>query len=680
VRHIGLVFALALSALLNTHKLAQNGYANIFYSAGVRSMGHSLHNFFFVSFDPGGLISIDKPPLALWVQAASAKIFGFSPLSLLLPEALISVLAVGALYLILARRLGPVAATAGAVAMAVFPSFVAVSRENGVDPLLILLLVLACGAGVRACETGRWRTLIWSGVLIGLAFNTKTLAAYLAVPGIAAGYMICAPGTLPRRALQLAAAGLAMAAVSFAWIAVVEATPASKRPYVGSSTNNTEIGLAFEYNGVGRVGGQSGGPHTTVQRPGARVPAKDAVKSKHPSKEPSVAPPLRLPGAPPAPQTSNPSVTHGRARYPIPFGGSPGPLRLFGVGLGDQAGWLLPFALFGLLAVALLALSERLRDRRGAEPEAGAESGTKPAPKDESPRPGRRDPRLASAIVLGGWFLVEALVLSTSKGIVHPYYVSALAPGTGAMVGAGAAAFVALAHGRRRPWALALLPAALAATLATQIMLMHREHYMTWFIPLLLGGTLIAALAFVALPRLALPAIGALLALVLVVPTGYAASTWLAPVEGTFPAAGPKQTAGSPDGYGVNARNLGIYRALAAYVSTHHPGSRWELLGVASDTVAPMMLIGLKAGALGGYSGTDPALDGPGLARYVERGEARWILLGGEYSLRGGNRATQAVLRACEQVAPSEWRSPVAYPFGMTLFDCAGRERRLAGF
>jgi 4-amino-4-deoxy-L-arabinose transferase-like glycosyltransferase len=372
-------------------------------------------------------------------------------------------------------------------------------------------------------------------------------------------------------------------------------------------------------------------------------------------------------------------VTHGRARYPIPFGGSPGPLRLFGVGLGDQAGWLLPFALFGLLAVALLALSERLRDRR-AEPEAGDNPEANPTPKDENPRPGRRDPRLASAIVLGGWFLVEALVLSTSKGIVHPYYVSALAPGTGAMVGAGAAAFVTLAQGRRRPWALALLPVALAATLATQVVLMHREHYMTWFIPVLIGGTLIAALAFVALRRLALPAIGALLAVLLVVPTGYAASTWLAPVEGTFPAAGPKQTAGSPDGYGVNARDLAIYRALAAYVSTHQPGSRWELLGVASDTVAPMMLIGLEAGALGGYSGTDPALDGPGLARYVERGEARWILLGGEYSLRGGNRATQAVLRACEQIAPSEWNSPVPYPFGMTLFDCAGRERRLAGF
>ncbi len=148
-------------------------------------------------------------------------------------------------------------------------------------------------------------------------------------------------------------------------------------------------------------------------------------------------------------------------------------------------------------------------------------------------------------------------------------------------------------------------------------------------------------------------------------PTGYAASTWLAPVEGTFPAAGPNQAAGSANGYGVNERDLEVYRALAAYVSSHRPGSRWALLTVASDTAAPMILLGLHAGALGGYSGTDPALDGPGLARYVQRGEARWVLLGGEYSARGGNRATQAVLRACRQIAPAVWGSPVAYPFGL---------------
>ena len=200
LRHLALAPVLALSAVLNVNRLSQNGYANIFYSAGVRSMLRSLHNFVFVSFDPGGLTMVDKPPLGLWVQAASAKVFGFSPLSLLLPEAIAGILTVALLYYMLARRFGWLAALAGALALAVFPSFVAVSRDNGVDPLLTLLMTLACAAGLWAAESGRWRALLCSAVLVGLAFNTKTLAAYLVVPGIALAYAVCAPGSALRRA------------------------------------------------------------------------------------------------------------------------------------------------------------------------------------------------------------------------------------------------------------------------------------------------------------------------------------------------------------------------------------------------------------------------------------------------------------------------------------------------
>ncbi len=251
---------LALSAVLNVNRLAQNEYGNTFYSAAVRSMLKSLHNFFFISFDPGGLITVDKPPLALWVQGLSAELFGFHPLSLLLPEAIIGVLAVAALYWVVTPRFGPAAGVASALALAVYPSFVAVSRENGVDSLLILLMILACGAGLRACETGRLRTLLGCALLVGLAFNTKTLAAYLVVPGLALGYLACAPGSVPRRAAQLLAAGAVLLAVSASWSAVVELTPASQRPFVGGSTNNTERNLTFDYNGFGRVEGQVGGP------------------------------------------------------------------------------------------------------------------------------------------------------------------------------------------------------------------------------------------------------------------------------------------------------------------------------------------------------------------------------------------------------------------------------------
>jgi 4-amino-4-deoxy-L-arabinose transferase-like glycosyltransferase len=665
LRHLAVLVPVAVSAVLNTVKLSQNGYANLFYSAGVKSMLRSWHNFVFVSFDPGGLITVDKPPLALWLQAASAKLFGFSPLSLLLPEAIAGVLAVALLYFLLARRLGVAVALAGSLALAVFPSFVAVSRDNGVDPVLILLMILACGAAIRAAETGRLRTLVWCGVIVGLAFNTKTLAAFLVVPGIALGYLLCAPGSIVRRTTQLLVGGLAMLAVSFAWIAFVDLTPASKRPYVGSSTNNSELGLTFEYNGLGRVEGQAGGPGDVAVRPGAYVPAShqravnDAVRAA--ARTASAANPSKLP--PPAVAAAPvPKASTGREKNPIPFGGPPRLGRLFGVGLGDQAGWILPFALFGLFGVGLLSLMA-LR--------------APPREEDHEPPRGRRDPRLATMLVLGVWFLVEAAVLSLSKGIVHPYYVSAIAPGAAAMAGAGAVAFVTLARGPRRIWGLVLAVAAVATTVVAQIVLLHREHYLAWFIPVLIVGAGVGLLALLALRRLAAPAVALTFLLLLVAPGAYATTTWLAPVEGTFPVAGPKHDAGS-GGYGVNVRDLAIDRALLKYVSTHGPGSRWALLTVASDTAAPLMLMGLNAGAVGGYSGTDPALDGRGLARLIAAGEARYVLLGGEYSLRGGNRATVAVLRACRELAPSQWRSPVAFPFGLVLLDCAGRERELA--
>ncbi|MDQ6811336.1 MAG: hypothetical protein M3Z95_05510, partial [Actinomycetota bacterium] len=347
---------------------------------------------------------------------------------------------------------------------------------------------------------------------------------------------------------------------------------------------------------------------------------------------------------------AQPARARPRERNPIPFGGAAGPLRLFGHGLGDQGGWIIPFALFGMLALPLVGFG------------GGGWS--------------RRDPRLAGTLILGGWFLLEAVLLSVSKGIVHPYYVSALAPGAAAMTGAGAVAIAQLAMRRPRDWRIALGPLAIAATVAAQLTLLHREHYLQWFVPVLLAGAGVAALGALAHRRLAAPAMALSLCLLLVAPTAYSSTTWLAPVEGTFPAAGPSHAVGQ-GGVGVNARNLGIDRALLDYVIAHRPGTRWAVLTDAADTAAPMILLGFEAGSLGGFSGTDPSLDGRGLARLVARGLARYVVLGGEFSSRGGNRATVAVERACRQLPFTVWHGPHPYPHSLTLYDCAGREAEL---
>lgn len=294
--HFALLAVLALASFLDLWRLSQNGYANSYYSAAVRSMLQSWHNFFFVSFDPGGLVSVDKPPLALWLQAASAKLFGYSSWSLLLPEALAGIVAVWLLYLLVTRYFGRVAGLVAALALAVSPVSVAVNRDNNPDALFACLLVAAVYVGARAIESGRIRPLLLSALLIGLAFNTKMLAAALVIPGLFLAYLLFAPGSRRLRLGRLALAGVALAVVSGAWIAAVDLTPAGERPYVGSTTNNSALSLALGYNGLGRVTGQEGG--TSIGGGGG--------------------------GA---------------------FSGSPGLLRLFNNALGDQGGWLLPLAI-----------------------------------------------------------------------------------------------------------------------------------------------------------------------------------------------------------------------------------------------------------------------------------------------------------------------------------------------
>jgi 4-amino-4-deoxy-L-arabinose transferase-like glycosyltransferase len=698
--HIALTAVLALSAMLNVNHLSRNGYANVFYSAGVHSMLHSLHDFFFVSFDAGGMVTIDKPPLGLWVQGLSAELFGFHPLSLLLPEAVAGVLAVAALYWVVTPRFGPVAGVASALALAVFPSFVAVSRDNNLDAVLILLMILACGVGLRAIDSGRLLTLLGCAALVGLAFNTKTLAAYLVVPGLALGCLVCAPGSFVRRSAQLLAAGVVLLLVSASWSAIVELTPASQRPFVGGSVDNTEYDLTFGYNGFGRVEGQVGGPgripvvfkHGSlahIEREALRARAAHGhVRGVLP---PTATPPgagaSAHPTSPAAPARSIPRrprrlskyLRNGRLRYPVAFGGPTGPLRLLEAGLGGQAGWMLPFALVGLVALALWSVGAGAAAGDG-EPGTSdgrpAADGDRPQSSDRGPERegGRRDPRLAGLIVLGGWFLVEAAVLSLSKGIVHPYYLSALGPGTAAMVGAGAVAFIA--PGARRGPRLALLPIAVAGAVAAQLTLLGYDHYLHWLRPVLIVGAAVGVVTVLALRRFTRPAMALTLGLLLLAPAAYATTTWDFAVEGTFPAAGP-HAAGAVGPLGSSPTNIRFVRALLAYVDTHRPSARWNVLTEASNTAAPMILLGHDAGAMGGYSGNDPAVDGPGLARLVARGQARYVVLGGAYSERGGNAGSTAVIEACRVIPASAWQPRPINPNALLLYDCAGRERAL---
>jgi 4-amino-4-deoxy-L-arabinose transferase-like glycosyltransferase len=250
---------LATTALLYLWGLGASGWANSFYSAAVQAGSQSWTAFFFGSSDAANSITVDKTPASLWVMSLSVRLFGLSSWSILVPEALMGVATVALLYATVRRWSGPAAGLiAGAVA-ALTPVAVLMFRFNNPDALLVLLLVAGAYATVRAIETGSTRWLMLVGVLVGLGFLTKMLQALLVVPAFALAYLVAGPPRLGRRIGQLLLAGLAMVVSAGWWVAIVELLPASSRPYIGGSQDNSILELILGYNGLGRLTGNETG-------------------------------------------------------------------------------------------------------------------------------------------------------------------------------------------------------------------------------------------------------------------------------------------------------------------------------------------------------------------------------------------------------------------------------------
>ncbi len=310
---------LGVTAVLNLWGLSINGWANTYYSAAVHSMTLSWHNFLFASLDPSGLMTVDKPPLSLWVQALSARVFGWSSLSLLIPQALMGVAAVWFVYDLVRRRFGRFAGFVAGFALATTPVIVGVSRHNNPDELLVLCSVAAVWAALRAIESKRLRWLVVSGVCVGLGFETKMAVALMVVPGIVAMWLWLARSQRLRGLIAFASPA---AVVGLAWPVLVWLTPAADRPWISGTSDNSIWSLIFGYNGLGRIAGQGGGPA------GGGGPGGGGFGGGGGSL----------------------------------FGGSTGPFRLLNSALGGQGGWLLGFAL--VAGIGLLVIT---RLRRGDE-------------------------------------------------------------------------------------------------------------------------------------------------------------------------------------------------------------------------------------------------------------------------------------------------------------------------
>jgi 4-amino-4-deoxy-L-arabinose transferase-like glycosyltransferase len=291
---------LAIAAAARFWDLGGAGFGTEYYAAAVRSMLASPHNLFYAAFDPAGVLAIDKPPLAFWIQAASARLLGFTPFALALPQAIEGCLSVLLTWTLVRRESGTWAAAFAAFFLAITPVSIAVDRSNNTDSLLVLVLLCAARAMPRPGGKSMAVRLVLAFALVGAAFNVKMLAAFGVLPGFALSYLVSADIPWRRRIAHLTLASAALLVVSVSWIGAVAMTPAADRPYVDSSASNSIFDLVVNHNAAQRF----------VHRD-----RTEAAASRF------------------------------QARVP-----PPGILRLADPGLASQCLWLLPLALAGAIA------------------------------------------------------------------------------------------------------------------------------------------------------------------------------------------------------------------------------------------------------------------------------------------------------------------------------------------
>ena len=422
---VGLGLIVLLGAFVRFHHLGTYHVGNAYYVATVQSMLRSRHNLFYASFEPGGSATIDKPPLGLWVQTASAYVFGTNGFALALPQALAGVLSIPLLYTMVKRQFSTLAGLTAALALAVMPIMVAVERSNRVGGLLPFVLLLATSALLRAVRSGRCRYLLLEVILVGLGFNIKMLQAFMPLPALYAVYLLGARHRWRKRLAHLVVATVVLIGISLSWAIAVDLTPADERPYITSSGNNTVMGLIIGHNALTRLGLSPG------QRLGTPSSPRDTASHQ-------------LPQGPPQPGVHRLYQEVGR----------PGLRRLFVPPLVTEASWLLSFVLLGILLI-LIKLGWQWPLSDGG----------------------------LALVLWGGWLLPELVYFTFNTGLFHAHYLIMLGPPLAALTGATTwAIFQTQQEHRWLGWGLLALLS--GGTIAFQVItLQHHPGYAMWAVP-----------------------------------------------------------------------------------------------------------------------------------------------------------------------------------------------------
>ncbi len=611
---------LALAAALRLWGLDQNGWGAEYYTAAVRSMSEGWHNFLYAAFDPTGFISVDKPPVALWLQVLAVKLLGFSPLAVLLPQVIEGVLSVALLFVLVRGAFGTAAAGWSALFLAITPISVAVNRTNNIDTCLVFVLLLAAWTLWQALRSGQRGWLLGTAALLGIAFNVKMLAAFIVVPALLAVWLVAAPHPMGRSLVDLALAGLVLLATAAPWVLLYELTPPEARPYAGSSRSNSMLEMVIGHNAMSRfalsrvpravrpapedagaASGTTDGAAATAGRPDATDPAEAAAARAQ------------------VDLTTVDPRTAARLLFSRVLVRTPaGPFRLMGGQLGAQVVWMLPLALAG----AVLAV---LGVRRV-----------------------RSDAAALQGLLWTLWAACCIGVFSALGGIIHFYYLSMLAPALAALAGVGLVAlWRAWRHGGARAW---LLPAALLATAGWQWHLQRgavgwslerlQAHAGDWQGWLAMVAAALVAASVVGLvlsrsrtvPGSAFLAVG--IAGLSAIPLAWVASVVLLPGHGLLPSADLARLIATGPGRLSIARDRLLAQSpdvtrLTDLLLAQRGNERFLLTTSTTQYAAPIIIrTGLPVLARGGFGGLDAAMTRARLERLVDSGELRFALVG----------------------------------------------------
>jgi len=563
---LALLLTTLLALFLNFFHLGYGGYGNIYYAAADKSMLLNWHNFFYVSFDPGGFVSVDKPPLAFWLQVASARLFGFHPWSLMLPQALAGVLSVPLLAYLVRRTYGPVAGLLAAITLAVTPVAVVTNRNLTMDSLLTFVLLLAAGAVLRAIETRRLRWLVLSFALVGVGFNIKMLDAYLVLPAFMLLYWFSAPSTKKERLRHLGLAFVVLLVVSFCWIMAVDLTPAAQRPFVGSSSDNSELQLALFYNGGDRFVGDI--------------------------KELSLFPSPELL----AMQKALPKFA--QADFWI---GNPGLFRLVTTPMGDEIGWLLPLAILGLLGVVW--------DKPSIWPLSRQQQGL---------------------ALWGIWFLGQFIFFTSASFMHQYYVVVMAPAVAALLAIGIVTTWQDVTSRRRRwflPLALLLTVVVQMVLLASYFSDWERWLMPLVLVVAVLAGGLLYFRTMSSKRRAWLLGIG--LGIVLITPTIWSAISVFSGRSDAFPYAGPDVEQSQLGNEAVQMQQEQVPDPeLIQYLLAHQGHARYLAATIDSTVAAPIILGTDKpVMAMGGYAGGDQILSVTHLQQLVANGTVHYFVL-----------------------------------------------------